>query len=232
MDGRWHVARLWAGRQFVRWSGLGALRASAIVPERRHAAKRVFERLWVAGTLGGFFSTFYLGVPRDLRALAASRLLTADNLDRLVRYSFFFWLLVYFFTSSVRKEGLQTDKVPPTAKDLLFDVIQTVSALTAAAFLGFLRLTDYALSQDSTIAVAVALCAIAVICLGSLVIFGCDAGEEPYNQIRRSGLGMSLLGLVFVFLVRDRTFALMLTLDVQVGLWAMLATFIRVTLSA
>jgi hypothetical protein len=231
--------RKWAGRQFVHWSGLEALRASSITLQRRGAAKTVFERLWVAGTLGGFFSAFYLGLPHDLKTMVVSPLWSADNLDRLVRYLFFFWLLVYFFTSTVRKELRQRktnscteDPNPPTTKDLLFDVVQTVSALTAAAFLGFIHLTEYSLSEDSIIASAVALAAVAVICFGSLLIFGCDAGEGQYNSIRKSGLKMSLLGLAFVILIPDHIFVLVLTLEVQIGLWAVLATFIRATLWA
>jgi hypothetical protein len=227
--------RRWAGAQFVKRSGLGKLRASTIAPVRRDAAKRVFERLWVVGTLGSFFSAFYLGLPRDVNAVAASRLVTADNLDRLVRYSFFFWLLVYFFTSTIRKESRQTENAAapkaPAVKDLVFDVVQTASALTAATFLGFIRPTDYAISRDSyVLAVAVALGAVGVICVVSLVVFGCDAGEREFNLMRQSGLKMSLLGLLFVFVTPDRAFALVLTLEVQIGLWAVLFMFIRETL--
>jgi len=61
-------------------------------------------------------------------------------------------------------------------------------------------------------------------------MFGCDAGEREYNLMRESGLRMVLLGLVFVFLIPDRAFALVLTLEVQIGLWAVLFMFIRETL--
>ncbi len=217
-------ARRWAGQQFVRWTGVGTLRASSISRDRRLAAKKVFERLWVAGTLGGFFSALYLRLPHDLKAIVH---LQTDPLDLALRYSFFSWLLTYFFTSTVRKEGRAHPD--PTIKDLLFDVVQTTSALTAAAFLGFVRPTHYSLSRESVTDIAVALGAVALISFGSLVIFGCDAGEDRYNVLRRSALNISLVGIACVFLVPHRTSALVLTVEVEFALWVVLTMFIRET---
>jgi hypothetical protein len=86
--------------------------------------------MWVAGTLGVFFTTVLRSVPVHLRQTS----LTPDwpyTLDLFTRYGYLLWLLIYFFMSNFRID--QSDD----RNDLKFDVIQSVASLTALVGLDF-----------------------------------------------------------------------------------------------
>ena len=86
--------------------------------------------MWVAGTLGVFFTTVVRSIPVHIRQTS----LTPDwpyTLDLFTRYGYLVWLLVYFFMSNFRID--QSDN----EKDLKFDVIQSVISLTALVALDF-----------------------------------------------------------------------------------------------
>jgi hypothetical protein len=118
----------------VAWSGIKWLRGLNL--PQKDKAKKVFERMWVAGTLGAFFAAFVRTIPIDARTLTFhfQSVCWPCTWDRVIRYGYLLWLLDYFFISNVRNE----EQVPPKVKDLVFDVLQSTSALGAAIFLGFI----------------------------------------------------------------------------------------------
>jgi hypothetical protein len=214
---------------FVRWSRLGRLRDSKVDHGRRKAAKKVFEKLWVAGTLGAFFTGFYQTIARDFHPHALNRLFSTNALDHLIRYLYFLWLFVYFFVSNFRNEREDN----PPVKDLVFDVVQSTSALSAVVFLGFIGPNAGKQGfgpRDYVPALIAANVGIAAICLSSLAIFGCDEGERPYNAIRLSGLGLAVFVILAACFIPDRTFALWMALEQLVALWVLLVSFLRLSL--
>lgn len=98
-------------------------------PTRADARKAV-QKMWVAGTLGVFFTTVLRNFPVHLHQISP----TPDwayTLDLLTRYGYLIWLLVYFFMSNFRID--QSDH----EKDLKFDLIQSVISLGALVGLDF-----------------------------------------------------------------------------------------------
>jgi hypothetical protein len=195
-------------------------------------AKTVAERLWAAGTMGAFFTALARTVPVHMRQIASSRsaLDWISTLDHIGRYAYFLWFLVYFIASNIYNENHR----PPTLKDLAFDIIQAISGLTAAVFLGFLVSgADGAVfgPGHTYAAVIAANLAIALITISSLLIFGCDANEKTFNKIRRWGLMASISGLLFVgarllHLIAIPIFVPLIAIQIS-GLWWLLYKFIR-----
>jgi hypothetical protein len=122
----------------------------------RHVrAKQAFQRLWVAGTLGAFFTSLARTIPIDVRKLKDS-FSPDEALNTLLRYAYMIWLIWYFFLSNLRS---QSERLPKT-NEIRYDVIQSIFALTAAFYLDFLVANEH----HGINAFAFANLAIAVIC--------------------------------------------------------------------
>ncbi|HWZ57819.1 MAG TPA: hypothetical protein VNW46_02495 [Gemmatimonadaceae bacterium] len=207
--------------------------AGATKPEQGNTAKRKkykveFQKLWVAGTLGALFTAVARNLPLDV--LAAVHWFQSHQpfqidytLDRVVRYGYLFWLLTYFFTSSV--ELLVRDNVQKW--DIPYDLLQSACTLIAAFFLGFIVPDQH----YGLFAYAVTAGAIAVICLFSLIWFG-DGAPPGVNRLRAMGLVLALICLVVAYIGPLQTGVLCALLALLVGLALVLWAYICVRLDA
>src|SRR5689334_23022789 len=93
-------------------------------------ARRAVQRMWVAGTLGVFFTTVLRNLPVHLHQVSSTPN-WIYTLDLFGRYGYLLWLLVYFFISNFRIDQSEHEK------DLQFDVIQSVVSLSALVALDF-----------------------------------------------------------------------------------------------
>jgi hypothetical protein len=156
-------------------------------PGRHLAVTRAFQKMWVAGTVGAFFSSIGRALPVNLHWFWEHLGWDAAG-DLLLRYAYLLWLLGYFLISSV---GLDRPQYTPSRKDIGYDVVQSVAALAAAYFLGFLQLdTSY-----GWIKFAFANLAILVICGLSLKWFR-EKATEGVNALRWYGVAISLTALL------------------------------------
>lgn len=160
----------------------------------------VFVRMWIAGTMGAYFTFLFRNLALDLPTFSIRDADCSYTLAVWIRYIYLLWFLVYFFGSNVRYERSKTEL---SAWDVGFDVTQAATGIVAAFFLGFIvRAADFAYSTSA--AVEAANGGIALICLLSLICFGRrnDRGEDgkKLNCLRRWGLVSSLLALGLIVL--------------------------------
>jgi hypothetical protein len=101
--------------------------------EKRFRPGKAFQRLWVAGTLGAFFTALARSFPVDVRRLVYS-FDGAFALNALIRYAYMLWLIWYFFLSNLSRQADEK----PRKYEIAFDVIQSLGGLTAAFYLDFL----------------------------------------------------------------------------------------------
>jgi multidrug transporter EmrE-like cation transporter len=147
-------------------------------------AWKSFRSLWVAGSLGAFFTALVTNVP--LHVHRKDWPCGVVNLgDLLIRYVYLLWFLLYFFVSNLQNE---MSLEPNRKRDIIFDLLQSGLSLAAVFFLGFLVPGQN--FQVST-AYAAANCAIALICFFSLCFFGRDATADGINGMRIVGLSIS-----------------------------------------
>lgn len=183
-------------------------------PERCLRAKKEFQKLWVAGTLGAFFTAIFQTLPIHVQQLVdygdADVLYT---MDLLLRYSFLFWLIAYFFISNLENELSQHQK--PTDLAIAFDVIQSFGGMMSAYYLGFMR-DNVQISPSS--AYAIACFEILVICTLSLLWF--QVGQHRHiNIARRIGIALSLLSLLVVCVSEGSLCGMLIVLALQIALW-------------
>ncbi len=149
----------------------------------RVQSKKAFQQLWVAGTLGVFFTSLARNLPVHLSQMTAAYD-TRYTLDVLVRYVYLIWLLGYFFMSALRNDR---PGAPRTWCDMVFDVLQSLFSVTAVYFLGFIiPVKDY-----GSAAYAAANGAVLFICVASLLLFY----NRGNNRLRVFGAVISLIGL-------------------------------------
>src|SRR5712692_5259995 len=89
-------------------------------PEKRLAFQKAFQDLWVAGTLGAFFTAFARSLPVHLREISR-HFDTEYTIDRFVRYGYLLWLLAYFLISNLQNRQSKT----LNKWDITYDVVQS-----------------------------------------------------------------------------------------------------------
>ena len=191
-------------------------------PDKRLAYKKAFQALWVAGTLGAFFTSLVRTLPLYLKQ-AHWNFDSAYTADTFVRYGYLLWLLAYFFVSNL--EIVQAKSVQKW--DITYDVLQSVCSLASAFFLGFI-LPDqhYGLS-----AYVVTNGAIFLICLFSLIWF--SRGALPgLNRLRVAGAAISIVALVLIRGATETTRTFLIFGGLQVVLWIILAAYVRIRMDA
>jgi hypothetical protein len=183
-------------------------------------AKKAFQTMWIAGSIGAFFSALTRNLPLHFEEFSR----TPDflyTLDRFLRYGYLLWLLAYFFTSNLRNNPATA----PKRWEVSFDVLQSACALAAAFGLGFIA-PGSGFSVDSygwTMGVANA--AILVISVFSLIWFRKVARE--FNPHRTWGAVASALALLICALRLPRMASLVFFTILQLALWGILFSFIR-----
>jgi hypothetical protein len=110
---------------------------------------KAFQDLWVAGMSGTFFFFIWRSLAQDVLG-ATPQFATGSGLDRVLRYSFLFWLFGYFFIAAIENNPPDNKAAEPPAnkgaelrpghrrkREVIFDVVQSVFSVIAAVFLGF-----------------------------------------------------------------------------------------------
>ena len=148
--------------------------------------------MWVAGTLGAFFTALARNLPLHLQERGWPPDI-AHTLDLIIRYGYVVWLLAYFFISNLDNA---TDDTPRN-RDLAFDVIQSIAALWAVFWIGF-ALPGHGYGHDAFGPALVTVnLAVAVICLASLILFSCESSMSV-NYLRIAGLVVSVVTIAAV----------------------------------
>lgn len=163
--------------------------------ERRDLIVAQVQKLFVAGALGAFFTGIAFAIPWD--AKAAVFLPGGGDFDWLttvrmaLKYLYMLWLLWYFVLTNMENEELGATR---GMKDLVFDILQSLLAIAAAYFLGFVdRAVDYGLRGYGAANIS-----IAGICLLALILFPTNA-RAGVNFLRVIGLLCAVLGAVVAF---------------------------------
>jgi hypothetical protein len=167
---------------------------------RRLQPNKAFQRLWVAGTLGAFFTTLARTLPGDLHQLVYE-FNPGFALNVVLRYGYQLWLIWYFFLSNLRS---QNDD-PPKKHEVPYDVVQSVCGLIAAYYLGFLVSPNLAEHPYGTFHGILAYLApngaICVICFLAWLLF-----REKHLELqtpRLVGAGIGAASLVLVVAIRN-----------------------------
>ena len=152
----------------------------------RKKAWLAFQGMWVAGTLGVFFVALISNLPEHLSQIKWPEDFksTKYTFQVFLSYGYLLWLLSYFFISNLKNEILKKAGV----KDLIFDVIQSAVAFYAIYKLGFITLK---LNLDF-LSFAYANLSIFIICLFSLIMFGCKS-KKDINLLRLYGAVISIV---------------------------------------
>jgi hypothetical protein len=164
--------------------------------EQKDAAIKAFQALWVAGTMGALFTALARTLPSHLKHLIFGPADLPYTLDTFLRYGYLLWLLSYFVISNLR---IQTDSEREKL-DVLYDMLQSVFALSAAYFLDFLATSEH----RGPIVFAWPTGAIFLICLLALFLFY----ERQWSEkkiLRTVGSILSGVSLAVVLLCHDGT---------------------------
>lgn len=183
-------------------SSLKEFLTGELKPTSDPAFTGVFVRMWIAGTMGAYFTFLFRNLALDLPTFSIHEADCTYTLEVWIRYAYLLWFLAYFFGSNVRYERTKTIL---SAWDVGFDVTQAVIGIVAAYFLGFIvRAADGVFAKSTSSAVEAANGAIALICIFSLIFFGFrrkqDEDVRKLNILRWCGLVSSLLALGVVIL--------------------------------
>ena len=102
-------------------------------PTWQAAYRKGFQRVWVAGASGAFFTAIVRSVPVHFKQWVGSHP-THFRIDMTLRYGYLVWLLCYFFVYNVRFERFADISV----RDVWYDVIQSAVSLAAVYVMGFI----------------------------------------------------------------------------------------------
>jgi hypothetical protein len=163
--------------------------------KKRTAFAKGFQKLWVAGTMGAFFTALARNLPVHLKQFAWP----CDwnyTIDLFVRYGYLLWLLFYFLVSNIR---IDDEDYVRSKWDIPFDVGQSACSLTAAFFLGFIlpdqpyKLGAYAITNG----------VICAICFAAFALFDPSDAAKGINRLRIAGGVISFLSIVLALVVRE-----------------------------
>jgi len=185
-----------------------------MVDLKKADAKKEFQKMWVAGTLGVYFTTLLRTLPVHLHQISS----TPDwvyTFDLFIRYGYLIWFLVYFFMSNLRID-------PANLNELSFDVIQSFVSLTAVVFLDFVVPGTGIPLREYWWAVTIA--NLTIIIIASLALFWFH--DERLTPIRIAGIVLALLSIVVAWLPISALVALSLVGVSVIVLLIVLATFV------
>lgn len=156
---------------------------------------RAFRDMWVAGTLGAYFTALARNVPLHIQEIY----FPPDwpyTFDVAIRYGYSIWFLAYFFVSHF-------DNAPddvPKKRDISFDIIQSSFALWAIFWIGF-ALPGRGYGHDEIGAMLMTInTSIAVICVFSLLFFGKESKWKK-NTARVGALLVSAAVMALLCLI-------------------------------
>ena len=181
----------------------------------RADARKAIQKMWVAGTLGVFFTTVLRNVPVHVRQAS----LTPDwpyTLDLFTRYGYLLWLLVYFFMSNFRID--QSDD----RNDLRFDVIQSVASLTALVSLDFV-VSGYGIPVGHY-AWAITVANVTILIIASLALKWFKVAN--LKSLRVAGLILAALSIAVAWIPAPPVPILLAVAALEVGLLAVLFVYV------
>lgn len=169
----------------------------AILGESRATAKKAFQRLWVAGAMGAFFSALIKTLPVDW-ANRTSHPNWAFTFETWLRYSYLLWLLAYFFASNLRAQSSD----PPRKWEVTYDLIQSISALIAAYFMGFVVTVDFSDATRFGVANAAifAICFLAFCWSFQRVQQGLAPNTEEHKKVQRLRIAGAIVAAISALL--------------------------------
>lgn len=152
-------------------------------------AIKAIQKMWVAGTLGIFFTTLLRSIAIHIQqsSLSPNWFYT---LDLFIRYGYLLWLLVYFFMSNLRID--QTNE----KKELSFDVIQSLASWTTLVALDFV-VPGKGLPHDQ-FRWAVTVANLTIILIAALALNWFP--DLNLRTVRRAGIGFAIASLLVVWL--------------------------------
>ena len=181
----------------------------------RTAARKQIQRMWVAGTLGVFFTTLLRSIAVHIQQASLTPNFSY-TLELFIRYGYLSLLLIYFFMSNLRID--QSDD----RKDLPFDVIQSLASWTTLVALDFVVPGHGFPLGQYWWAVSVANLTIIIIAAFALLWFP----VENLKTIRRAGIGCAIASIVVVWLPLPQRTVLLAVAALESGLLAVLAIYV------
>jgi len=187
---------------------------------KKKSPQKAFQSMWVAGTLGAFFTAVIRNAP--VHFLQLFKHPDCEYIFELaIRYSYLFWLLFYFFMSNLKNEQGEE----PTVWDLSYDVVQSVLSLTAVFCLGFIVTNEGFAMGAYRRAVGAVDIAIFFICTLARWWFGTTSRND--NSLRIIGAGIAFASLLSVIFIDNSWLLLSLVAAFLVALWIVLGIFIH-----
>ena len=186
-------------------------------------AKKAFQTMWVAGTLGAFFTALTRNVPLSFKQFSRNPDV-GYTLDQILRYGYLLWFLAYFFVSNLNNEVEE-----PENWDIPYDVLQSACALVAAFYLGFVVPGEGFGFGLYLSAIMTANAAILAICLFSLLCFQ----SKPWVQLdylRAVGTLVSAVSFLIALFSSPGIAVLWIFIALQAILWVLLGVFVYLRL--
>ena len=181
---------------------------------------KALQSMWVAGTLGAFFTALARNAP--LHFLQLFKHPDCEYIFELaIRYSYLLWLLAYFFISNLRNEQGEE----PKGWDLPYDVVQSILSLTAVFCLGFIVTNEGFAMGEYRRAVGAVDIAVLFICM--LARWWFPNASRRVNGLRVAGAVLALASLLSVIFMDNSWLLLGLIAGFLVVLWIVLVIFIR-----
>jgi branched-subunit amino acid transport protein AzlD len=193
----------------------------AINEKRCLAAKKALQSMWVAGTVGAFFTALTRNLPIHFqeRSMSPNWLYT---LDRGLRYGYLVWLLIYFFISNLKASDPASI---PTKWDIAYDVLQSACALVAAFALGFIAQGSG--FEATSYGWAMGFANGAILVISGFSLFWWFTPPREINLHRSIGVVVSLAAIVVAVANLPRQTSLVLFALLQFILWVTLYSYIR-----
>jgi len=212
----------------VMWRILGR-QAPVQNKTRREAAKKALQQLWVAGTVGAFFSALARNLPIHLSQTSLAEFDLIYTLTVFLKYGYVIWLLGYFFYSALDNDLAEAGI---SSKDIAFDIVQSIVSLAAAYFLGFI----IPIQVSGMTGFTAANFAVLFICLLSFGLYHRHS-KAGVNHLRLAGAVVSFIGAFFSVLGNYAvlgpgqwaTFVILFLLGVLLlGLYLLLYAYFRI----
>lgn len=184
----------------------------------KQEALKAFQRLWIAGTLGAFFTAFARNLPEHLRLFDVS-FNGEFTVDLLLRYSFLFWFLAYFFISHLNNEHAKDIE----RKDIVYDVVQSGLGLATAFVLGFIPSS----LEIGIHAFVYANGAIFLISIFAHALFSSN-GKTTIEDLRIAGAIVSLVCIIWGIWIQENSYYFYIVMIIsQLFMWRLLFVFFK-----
>jgi hypothetical protein len=204
---------------------------------KQASPKGALVDLFMVGAVGAFFVALASNIPVDIQNLPVFTNRPVDwtyALNRIVRYEYLLWFLMYFFVSNLRRK--RQDENPESNKheryDVFFYLAQSVLSLGAVFYLGMLVSNEG--FERYGYAVLAADIAIGSICLLSLWYWKDNGSKCKLNALRVVGFLLACVSVRVAYLAQHAPSScyLMLLFSLATGLLLAAGLYVRLRLAA